>query len=116
MKYDFETVLDRHGMGSMKWDELNLIPNLPPDIIPFSVADMEFVNMPEVVDGLKSFLDRCPLGYGNPTAEYRLAVQKWMRRRHGWAINPEWICDVPGVISAFLLRYAPLLSQETAFF
>lgn len=101
IKYDFETVLDRHGMGSMKWDELNLIPNLPPDIIPFSVADMEFVNMPEVVDGLKSFLDRCPLGYGNPTAEYRLAVQKWMSRRHGWAINPEWICDVPGVISAF---------------
>ena len=49
MRYDFETVLRRYGMGSGKWEELRKAdPNMPEDVIPFSVADMEFVEAPEI--------------------------------------------------------------------
>lgn len=51
MKYNFETVHKRFHTGSKKWDELSangVTEN--EDIIPFSVADMEFVTAPEIVD------------------------------------------------------------------
>ena len=63
MKYDFETVRKRYGMGSGKWDELQAAkPDAGEDTIPFSVADMEFVQAPEIVDGLKALLDKSVLG------------------------------------------------------
>ena len=99
-KYDFETVVNRRGTGSMKWHELEEY-NCPEDVIPFSVADMELKNMPEVVEGLKEFLDNSILGYANPTEQYKAAVCGWMERRHGWVVRPEWIVDTPGVINAF---------------
>lgn len=99
-KYDFETVIHRHGTGSQKWAELASY-HCPPDIIPFSVADMELRNMPEVVEGLKAFLDTSVLGYSNPSAHYKASVCDWMSRRHSWNIQSEWLVETPGVISAF---------------
>ena len=53
MKYDFETVQPRRHVGSKKWDEMEEYGvTEQDDIIPFSVADMEFVQIPE---GLEVF-------------------------------------------------------------
>ena len=53
-KYDFETVHKRFHTGSKKWDELEINGvREEEDIIPFSVADMEFVTAPEIVEALK---------------------------------------------------------------
>lgn len=100
--YDFETVQRREDAGSMKWLEIkNTLGEYPPDVIPFSVADMEFPLIPEVREGLKAYLDEIPLGYSNMTPAYRKAVCDWELRRHGWKIEPEWLRDTPGVINAF---------------
>ena len=53
MKYDFETVQPRRHVGSKKWDEMEQYGVDSPDVIPLSVADMEFVQIPEVLEGLK---------------------------------------------------------------
>lgn len=100
-QYDFETVLDRTGTGSMKWDEMTQYPRVAEDVIPFSVADMELRNAPEITEGLKAFLDKTVLGYSNPTPEYFEAVCAWMKQRNGWEIKSEWVKDGPGVINAF---------------
>lgn len=100
--YDFETVVFREGVGSGKWDEIkHTLGYTPKGIIPFSVADMEFVTQPEVVDGLKHFLDTSVLGYAQPTESYKMAVKGWMKRRHNWDIETDWIKDTHGVINAF---------------
>lgn len=99
-EYDFTNVINRSNTGSMKWREMEGY-SCPADVIPFSVADMEFRNMPEVVDGLKSFLDNGVLGYANPTQEYKETVRQWMLRHHDYDIDTEWIIDTPGVINAF---------------
>jgi cystathionine beta-lyase len=99
--YDFETVIKRYGVGSFKWDEMAKYSNVGEDVIPFSVADMEFKNPPEVVEGLKRFLDQIVLGYASPTEAYQKTVQDWMLRRHNWQIKTEWLKDAPGVINAF---------------
>ena len=102
MKYNFETVVKRYGYGSGKWDEMRRVnPNVGEDVIPFSVADMEFVEAPEIVDGLKSFLDTTVLGYANATEEYSKTVCAWMKKRHGWETRPEWILPSHGVVEAF---------------
>lgn len=102
MAYDFETVMKRYGMGSGKWDEMEKAdPNMPEDVIPFSVADMEFVEAPEIVNGLKDFLDHSVLGYANATDEFKESVCRWMRERRGWDAKPEWILPSHGVVDAF---------------
>lgn len=105
MKYDFETLRPRFGTGSGKWDEMEKMhPKLADkgeEIVPFSVADMEFVQAPEITEGLKNYLDTHVLGYYDPTDKYREIVCRWMRRRHCWDARPEWILPSHGVVAAF---------------
>lgn len=103
MAYDFETLHSRKGTGSNKWDGMyRQHPELADNdtIVPFSVADMEFSNPPQIAQGLSRFLKDAILGYTSPTEPYRQAVVDWMARRHGWRIEKEWIVDYPGVVPA----------------
>ena len=110
--YDFEAV-QRRGTGSMKWAEMEKY-DCPEGVIPFSVADMELKVMPEVVDGLKEFLDKSPLGYCNPDERFNAAVCRWERDRHGWDIRPEWLLGAPGVINAFFTAVHAFTAPATA--
>ena len=102
MKYDFETVHKRFNTGSGKWNELAKYGvKESDDIIPFSVADMEFVTPPEIVDAIKRQLDTSIMGYENPTPEYLSSVCEWMRVRRNWNAKPEWILPSHGVVDAF---------------
>jgi len=102
MQYDFDTVHQRFNTGSKKWDELADNGVTPAeDIIPFSVADMEFVTAPEIVEALKQELDNSIMGYANPTKEYLNTVCAWMKKRFEWIIQPEWILPSPGIVDAF---------------
>jgi len=102
MKYDFTTVLNRRNTGSAKYEQmLGWNPNVSENTIPFSVADMELKNPPEIVEGLRQFISDNILGYTVPTKEYNNAVCGWMEKRHGWQIKPEWIIGSAGVVGAF---------------
>lgn len=102
MKYDFQTIINRTNTGSAKWEQMKeWNSNLPESIVPFSVADMELKNAPEIVEGLKKYIDATTLGYTIPTESYLDAVCSWMKKRHNWEINPEWIVGSAGVVGAF---------------
>lgn len=109
-KYDFQTLRPRRGVGSNKWDAMRkAAPEVGADIVPFSVADMEFLNAPQIAEGVGAYLGSTIMGYTSPTASYRQAVVDWMARRHNWRIEPEWIVDYPGVVPA-LYHLARLLA------
>lgn len=102
MKYDFETVVNRFNVGSAKYEQmLEWNSDISEDIIPFSVADMEIKNPPEIVEGLKKYLDNNILGYALPTKEYTDSVCNWMKKRHNWDVKPEWIVQSAGVVGSF---------------
>ncbi|MBQ6773510.1 MAG: pyridoxal phosphate-dependent aminotransferase [Synergistaceae bacterium] len=102
MQYDFTNIHKRYNTGSGKWDELARHGiNESEDIIPFSVADMEFVTAPEIVEALKHELDNSIMGYANPTQEYLSEVCNWFEHRHNWKAKPEWILTTHGVVDAF---------------
>lgn len=101
MKYDFETLVDRSNCGSGKWDSMReKVPDLPEGIVPFSVADMEFKNPPEIAQGLKQYMDTHILGYTGPTREYYETVCSWMLERHNWKVSPDSIVCTLGVVPA----------------
>lgn len=104
MKYDFETIVDRTNCGSPKWDKMiRCNPKVSPGVVPFSVADMEFKNPPEIIEGLKKYLDSTVLGYARPTESYFNAVCDWMKKRHEWLIDKKWIVGTPGVVNVIHL-------------
>ncbi|MGY5765791.1 MalY/PatB family protein [Brachybacterium sp. DNPG3] len=112
--YDFETLVDRTAMGSSKWIAMHRtaerfgadlsVPEGAEPIAPFSVADLDLPQAPEIVEAIRDALaDGFILGYSLPTPGYRDAVAGWLRRRHGWDVDPAWIRTTPGVIPAFTI-------------
>ena len=102
MHYNFTTAINRANTGSYKWNQMKeWNPNISSDIIPFSVADMELLNPPEIMAGLQNYLNNIILGYTGPTQAYYDAVISWMQRRHNWATQKEWLVQTAGVVSAF---------------
>lgn len=112
MKYDFETLVSRKGTGAAKWDVMYAAKSDVADgTVPFSIADMEFKNAPEIIDGLKEYLDKTVLGYTSPTDRYYDAVIAWQEKRHGYRPSKEHILTSPGVVPAFI-RAAGALADK----
>lgn len=99
--YDFDTVVNRREKGSLKWNQMvQWNPAVSEDVIPLSVADMEFRTAPEITTGLQRFLEGAVLGYSTPTADYYEAVVDWHKRRHNFSVAKEWIINSPGIVTA----------------
>ena len=99
--YDFTTRVDRAGTGASKWKAMHEAnPDVPAGIVPLSVADMEFVPAPQIVDALVAFSQTAVFGYTGPTDAYFDAVLVWQRTRHGWNPQREWVVLSPGVVPA----------------
>ena len=99
--YDFTTRVDRTGTGASKWEAMRALdPQVPADVVPLSVADMEFVSAPQIVDALVDFAQTAVFGYTGPTQAYYDAVVAWQRTRHAWEPQVEWIALSPGVVPA----------------
>ncbi len=98
MRYDFDTIIDRRNTGSSKWD-MSPLPVRRAGVPPLSVADMEFMPAPEIQDALIEAARQIP-GYTLPDTAYLDAVAGWMKRRHGWEIDPNWVCPANGVVAA----------------
>lgn len=95
MKYNFETSHPRYGMEAMKWDEMG-----PQDetVVPLSVADMELLSPPEIIEELKKTAEFGMWGYTWWGERYGKAVQHWMKTRHDWDMDPKWIVQLNGVV------------------
>ena len=101
MVYDFTTLPDRWNAGAFKYEHMKkLKSDVSRDAVPLSVADMEFLDPPEVGAGLKDYLDHNVLGYTGPTEGYFVAVQNWMERRHGFRPEKDWFITSPGIVPA----------------
>lgn len=111
MKYEFDRVVDRRGTHSVKWEFVQESGNplrwkkearLPGSdgILPLWIADMDFPCPAPVVEALVARARHGIFGYTEKSPSYAGAVVRWMARRHGWRVSPEWICATPGVMPA----------------
>ena len=98
--HDFTTLRPRRGIGASKWQPLERAGVADPDVIPFSIADMDLMTAPEIISALREAAEFGVYGYTSMDEAYRSAVAGWMRRRHGWEIQPGWIINAFGVVHA----------------
>lgn len=97
--HDFDTLRPRGGMGSAKWDDA-ADRGCPPDIVPLTVADMEFPSAPVIVDGLRALAEFGMWGYGYDDDAFKQSVAQWMHTRQGWQAETEWMVHTEGVVQA----------------
>jgi cystathionine beta-lyase len=64
------------------------------------VADMDFRSPEPVIQALVRRAQNGVFGYAAPTPDFFLALVSWMKKRHSWEVQPEWICLTPGVVVA----------------
>lgn len=94
-KFDFDTLVDRRGIGSLKWD-------CSENELPMWVADMDFEVAPSIMEALRCRVDNGTFGYSIVADEYRISVANWWERRHGIAFGPAHIAFAVGVIPALI--------------
>ncbi|WP_109031024.1 MalY/PatB family protein [Streptomyces rubrogriseus] len=96
--YDFDTPVDRHGTWCTQWDYVQDRFGVP-DLLPFTISDMDFETAPEVLAALRGRLDHGVLGYSRwRQDDFLSAIVHWYAARHGTAVDPGSIVYAPSVV------------------
>lgn len=95
----FEQEISRKNTASIKWDEVKKIYE-EEDILPFWIADMDFRVPEPVLEALEERVKHGIFGYTAQDDAYYEAIIGWMKKRHNWSIEKEWICHSPGIVPA----------------
>ena len=87
MKYDFTSIIERHGKDALAIDSLGngSAPDAPKgdfDAIPMWVADMNFATAPSIPEAVTSRLAHPVYGYFLPREEYFDAIIQWQTKRN----------------------------------
>lgn len=93
--FDFDTVINRRGTNSYKWDIVK-----EEDVIPLWVADMDFKAAPAILEALKKRVEHGVFGYTLVPDSYYEAIINWFARRHNWQTDRSWIIYTTGVVPA----------------
>ena len=104
MKYDFTSILDRHGKDAIAVDLVGM-PGAPYpapkegfDVIPMWVADMNFPVVPTIQEAMIQRAKHPTFGYFFPRQEYTDAIIKWQKDHNGAEVAPENIGYENGVL------------------
>lgn len=119
MKYDFTSIIDRHGMDAAAVDALGMKPGFTPaapkegfDSIPMWIADMNFATVPTIIEALQARAQHPCFGYFLPTPEYFGAIIKWHQVRNGvTGLKPEHIGYENGVLGGVISALNVLCSK-----
>jgi len=102
VKYDFTTVLDRHGKDSRAADQIpfqGITVDEGFDSIPMWIADMSFPTAPPVLEAIYKRMETPNFGYFALSDEYYESIISWQRRRNGVeGLKPEHIGYENGVL------------------
>ena len=90
MKYDFTSIMDRHGKDAVAVDGLGSNPGFAPDppkegfdVIPMWVADMNFPTVPTIPEAIIERAKHPAFGYFQPRDEYFDSILRWQKTRNG---------------------------------
>lgn len=93
MQFDFDTVLERRGTDSQKWQKYQ-----GRDILPMWVADMDFKSPPAIIEALQRRVADGIFGYARPVRSTTDALVAAFETRYGWSVDPAWIVWLPGLV------------------
>ena len=103
MKYNFDEFIDRQGTNSIKYDLRKDLFGTE-DVMPLWVADMDFATPPFIRDAVIDRAKHPIYGYTFRGPSFKESIIKWMKERHNWDVDPDWICFSPGVVPAINMQ------------
>jgi cystathionine beta-lyase len=97
MKIDFDTLINRRGTNSVKYD-FAAERGMPEGLLPMWVADMDFPAPAGVLADLQQAVAHGIFGYSEPGEDYYRAVTDWFATRFGYPVAPREIVKSPGLV------------------
>ena len=101
-KYNFDEIVPREGTNCIKYDAREKMFGNG-SVLPLWVADMDFKTPEFIVDAVKKRAEHEIYGYTFKPDSYFSSIVGWMKRRHNWEIQKEWISFSPGVVAGLTL-------------
>ena len=99
MSIDFNHEILRTGTASVKHDGRAAYFGTP-DVLPLWVADMDFPAPEAVTRALSERAAHPVYGYTfYPDSMYEALIE-WLKKRHHWEVQREWIIMAPGVVTS----------------
>ncbi|MFC5171839.1 MalY/PatB family protein [Streptomyces mutomycini] len=96
--YGFGIPVDRHGTWCTQWDYVEDRFGVP-DLLPFTISDMDFETAPEVMAALRGRLDHGVLGYSRwRQDDFLSAIVHWYATQHATAVDPGSVVYAPSVV------------------
>lgn len=96
-KYNFDEIVCRKGTGALKTDALKERYGSD-DLIPLWVADMDFMSPPAITQAIVERAKHGLFGYTCPSQAYYNSIINWVKDKHDWSVNRQWITFIPGIV------------------
>jgi cysteine-S-conjugate beta-lyase len=97
--WNFDEPARREGSDCIKFDRRMETFGVK-DVIPMWVADMDFNTPDFIVESLRDRLKHEIFGYSFRPDEYFQSMTDWIKTRHNWMVEKEWISFSPGIVPA----------------
>ncbi len=93
MDVDFDSIIDRRGGDSYKWNKY-----AEGEVLPLWVADMDFAAPAEVIAALQHRVAQGVFGYGEVLPSHNAVVVEHLAHEYDWAVEPSWLVWLPGLV------------------
>ena len=113
MKSNFDTIIDRRGTNSIKYDFARE-KGKPEGLLPMWVADMDFPAPPEVLADIQKVVAHGIFGYFEPKDDYYNIVLEWFSSRFGYHATRQEIVKAPGIVFALAQAIRALTKPNEA--
>ena len=98
----FDNIVSRKNTNCAKWDEIIDEYGIE-DLIPLTVADMDYRIAPEIVNAVIDAANHGIYGYTNVSEKYIELSKIWAKNNYGFCPENEWIVYCPRIIQAISL-------------
>lgn len=96
-QYNFDEIINRKGTNCVKVDLLEEYFGKD-GLTPLWVADMDFRTPDFIVEAIKERCSHEVFGYTFASDDYYKSIINWVKQRHGWNIEQEWLSYIPGIV------------------
>ena len=94
----FNAKTDRRNTNCVKWDLMERLYDVSPDDgLAMWTADSDYPTAPCVIEAVQRAAEHGVFGYGYEHDDYLNSVKWWMRERHGWNIETDWVLTTQGL-------------------
>lgn len=92
--HNFDEYYSRKGVDCKKYSTAKF----GEDVLPMWIADTDFRCPKPVIEAVQKRALHETLGYPDDLPEFNTVVKNWMKKRHGWDIEENWVEYVTGVV------------------